>query len=454
MGSRVIRKITSLILLLLTSLLAGCEVDFNIAPFGKRNRDPQIMEVYKVLEEYYYENLPVDISKVRSIDELLSFTDNYTYIYSSTRSIDVGDKYVGLGITIQEHKDGLFISSVNVLTETDNYLYVGDIITSVNETNLVGLKFDEKTALLKGQEGDEKRLKVIRFSEEISVTLNLFEVPYESISYFKKGDNGYIKILRFTLETDEQFKEALTDLESQGITGLLIDVRDNGGGYLTSAANILREFINDTEPFLYTYYPRDNFYQAYKNSPIVEKSYPINVLTNENSASASEVIAGTMQKYGHKVIGTTTYGKDLFQVSVKLKKFPEGTYLSFTQGYWLLKDKSSVRGGINPDIYYPQVGVLSVSYPVVYKEFIKGDAHPLIKSFQYLLSRTSNHTYEPGLFDDNLEAMILEYQINNGLTQTKYLDKETQLHLIRYYRSLIKDDASDYQLNFALENIS
>jgi carboxyl-terminal processing protease len=451
-GSRVIKRLTSLILLLLTSLLAGCEVDFNVISFGKRNRDPQIMEVYELLDKHYYENLPVDISKVRSIDELLSFTDNYTYIYSNIRSIDIGDKYVGLGITIQEHKDGLFISAINVLTESDNYLYVGDIITSVNETNLAGLKFDEKTNLLKGKEGDEKRLLVSRFSEEVSVTLNLFEVPYESISYYKKGDYGYIKILRFTTETDEQFKDALTDLESQNISGLLIDVRDNGGGYLTSAVNILREFINDTEPILYTYYPKINYYESYENTPIEEKTYPIAVLVNGNSASASEVIAGTMQKYGHKVIGSITYGKDLFQISVKLKKFPEGTYLSFTQGYWLLKDKSSVRKGVVPDIYYPQVGVLSINYPVVYKEFDKGESHPLLNSFQYLLSRMSAHIYEPGLFDDNLEEMILEYQINNGLTETKRLDKETQLHLIDYYRSLIKDEVNDYQLNFALES--
>ena len=159
-----------------------------------------------------------------------------------------------------------------------------------------------------------------------------------------------------------------------------------------------------------------------------------------------------MQKYGHKVIGSITYGKDLFQISVKLKKFPEGTYLSFTQGYWLLKDKSSVRKGVVPDIYYPQVGVLSINYPVVYKEFDKGESHPLLNSFQYLLSRMSAHIYEPGLFDDNLEEMILEYQINNGLTETKRLDKETQLHLIDYYRSLIKDEVNDYQLNFALES--
>ena len=264
---------------------------------------------------------------------------------------------------------------------------------------------------------------------------------------------GYIKILRFADKTDEDFIAALADLESQNISGLLIDVRNNGGGYLTSAVNILREFINDTEPFLYLYYPKGNSYKAYKNNPITEKTYPINILVNENSASASEVIAGTMQKYGHKLIGSKTYGKDLFQVSSALETFPGETYLSFTQGYWLLNDKTSVAGGISPDVYYPQVGVSSISYPVVYKEFNKGDSHPLINSFQYLLSRTSPTIYEPGLFDDNLESMILTYQTTHGLTQTKRLDKETQLHLIDFYRSLIKNEVNDYQLNFALNNI-
>ncbi len=454
MGFRVIKKAFVGVLLLILSLLTSCNLSFNITLPPPKNKDPQIMEIYEILEKYYYENLPLDISKIESVDELLTFVDDYTYIYATTRNIDIGNQYVGLGITIQNHEEGLFIAAINVRTESDKYLYVGDVITSINENPLSELTFDEKSLLLKGEEGDEKRLKVIRFGEEIDVTMNLFEVPYDSVYYYKKGNFGYIKILRFAGDTDEKFTEALEDLERENISGLLIDVRDNGGGYLDSAVNILRNFINDTEPFLYLYYPKENRYSVYKNDPINEKTYPINVLVNKNSASASEVIAGTMQKYGHKIIGgSKTYGKDLFQVSIGLKTFPKGTRLSFTQGYWLLNDKTSVAGGVNPDIYYPQVGVLSISYPVVYKEFDKGDAHPLIESFQYLLSRTSSITYEPGLFDDNLETMILEYQIANLLTQTGRLDKETQLHLIDYYRSLIKDEVNDYQLNFALNNI-
>ncbi|MGI6359587.1 MAG: S41 family peptidase [Acholeplasmatales bacterium] len=453
MALRVIRKIFAFTLLGFLILLTSCDLNLNIKIPEPKNRDPQIMEIYEILDKYYYKNLPIDVNKVKSVEELLSFTDDYTYTFSTTRNIDMGNKYVGLGITIQDHQDGLFVAGINVLTETDKHLYVGDVITNVNDNNLSELSFDEKALLLKGQEGDEKNIKVKRFDEIVEVTLKLFEVPFDSISYYKKGDYGYIKILRFGGETDEDFSVALADLESQNINGLLIDVRDNGGGYLTSAVNILKIFINDTEPFLYLHYPRENAYQTYKNNPINEKAYPITILVNENSASASEVIAGTMQKYGHKLIGSKTYGKDLFQVSLKLESFPGETYLSFTQGYWLLNDKTSVSGGISPDVYYPQVGALSISYPVVYKEFNKGDSHPLIKSFQYLLSRTSPSIYEPGLFDDNLESMILTYQTTHGLTQTKRLDKETQLHLIDFYRSLIKNEVNDYQLNFALNNI-
>lgn len=454
MGFRVIKKAFEFILLGFLSLLSSCDVNLNITPPEPKNKDPQIMEVYQILEKYYYKKLPIDISKIESVEELLLFVDDYTYIYSAVtpRSIDMGNQYVGLGITIQDHQDGLFVANINELTETDKYLYVGDIITSVNENSLSELTFDEKTLLLKGAAGDEKRLKVRRFLEEVDVTINLFEVPYESISYYKKDNYGYIKISRFGGETDENFLAALSDLESQGISGLLIDVRDNGGGYWATAIGILDLFINDNEPYVYLYYPKNDKYESYTNNSIVEKTYPINILVNENSASASEVIAGTMQKYGHKVIGTKTYGKDLFQIGYKLETFPGDKRLSFTRGYWLLNDKTSVAGGINPDIYYPQVGVLSIAYPVVYKEFDKGDAHPLIESFQYLISRTSSGIYEPGFFDDNFETMILEYQVANDLTQTKRLDKETQLHLIRYYRSLIKDEESDYQLKFAFNN--
>lgn len=457
MAFRVIRKIISLILLSFSIFLAGCQPNIIITPPNpnpQTNSNPQIVEVYNLLEKYYYKNLPVDISKVNSVDELLSFVDRYTYTYTSTRSIDMGDRYVGLGITIQNHDEGIIITDINKLTSSDEHVYVGDIITHVNEQPLKTLSFDEKSVLLRGESGDEKRLKITRFTKSIDVTMHLFEVPFDSIEYKQIGHVGYIKIIRFANNTGAHFLDALTILENAGITALLIDVRDNGGGYLDAALDVLKLFINDDGYFVYIKDVKQNTLFGFENEKtIVEKTYPIHVLVNRNSASASEVVAGTLKQYGHQLIGEKTYGKDVYQSSYLLTKFPPGTYLSITRGYWLLKDQSSVEGGIEVDIEYPQAGVLNIGYPVIYKTFKKGDSHVLIESFQYLLSRSQPMVYEPGLFDDNLEAMVLAYQMANHLPQTKQLDEATQIHLIDLYRTLIKQSDNDHQLNYAINYV-
>ncbi|MFA5720165.1 MAG: S41 family peptidase [Acholeplasmataceae bacterium] len=456
MAFRGIKRLFLIVLLVFTFALTGCQLNVNVPnpkPSTPHNSDPQIMEVFTYLNSYYYKNFPIDVSKVKSVDELLSYTDRYTQIITTTRSIDMGEKYIGLGLTISEHEEGILITDINTLTNSDEFVYVGDIITHVKGTPLKGLSFEEKAATLKGNEGDEKLLTIKRFNDSVNVTMTLFEVPFKSIEYQKIDTYGYIRILRFADGTDEAFADALEDLESKNIEGLLIDVRDNGGGYLSSAVNILKLFINDTEPYLYLYSPKSNQYNAYVNEPITEKTYPIKVLVNNNSASASEVVSGTLKQYNHKLIGEKTFGKDVYQTSVLLKTFQEGTYLSITGGYWLLNDKTSVEGGIEVDIHAPQSGVLALDYPVVYQTFEKGESHPMIKTYQYLLSINHPSFYEPGLFDDYLEAMILAYQEANSIPTTKTLDAATQLHLIDYYRTLIKDRAHDHQLTFALSQI-
>lgn len=454
MGSRVIKRITLFFLVIGLFILSGCQLNLNVSPKTEKNPNPQIMEVYDLLNAYYYKKLPLDISKIESVEELLTYVDRYTYIYATTRSIDMGNQYVGLGVTISEHDEGILITDINIRTDRDAHLYVGDIITAVNGTLLKGLSFDEKALLLKGEKDEEKTLDINRFDDKVSVVIPLIEVPFDSIEYQKKGNYGYIKILRFAGDTGTAFKAALTALEKETIEGLIIDVRDNGGGYLLSSVDVLNQFIDNTDPYLYIHEVKSNHLKGYKNDhPVTAKVYPVKVLVNEHSASASEIVAGTMQQVGFELIGEKTFGKDVYQTSHQLSTFPKDTYLSITGGYWLLKDKTRVNGGIKVDIERPQTGVLALEYPVVLKVFHKGDAHPIITTYQYLLSLSIESFYEPALFDDHLEAMILTYQQQNGLEPTKILDAPTQLSLIDFYRTLIKDNNNDHQLNYAFTTL-
>lgn len=461
MVSRISKKILSIGLILVSLLLlSSCEVnhyhEYNNHYYGVSD-DVQINEVFKILNQHYYEKLPIDISQLSSVDEIFLYTDRYTYIYEvDTRSIDQGSAYVGVGITIQEHKDGLLVTKVNTNIEANKDVYAGDIITHINDTKLEGLDFSEKTQLLRGELDETRVIKITRINQEVTVTLTLVSVATPSVTfkYFNDIKIGYIKIDRFEGDTHVYFNESLQTLENLGMENLIIDVRDNGGGYLNATVEILRNFVYGNEPFVYVYYSKANYREAYRPNKSAKKPYEIITLINTNSASASEMLAGTLMQYDYKSFGDVSYGKDLFQGSVALTTFGENMRISMTMGYWILKDDTTVRGGIQPNINHVESGVRMFNQPILNKVYEKGHATSALLVYQYLLSQKVEGSFEFGLFDSNLEQMILTYQQENNIELTGKLDIDTQTSLIDFYRELINDVEYDNLLNGAIKYIN
>lgn len=456
MGSHTIKRIGALILMILLAIsLVGCDITIvNPVQHPNVSENEQVNIVYSILEQYYYLELPLDLRQIETVEELLTYVDPYTLIYEAgSTSIEREDHYEGLGISITDHVEGLLITDINYYIDIDEKIFVGDIITTVNDTSLAGLEFTDKTLILKGQLGEEKDLKVKRLNETISITLEIIDVPFNSIIYDVFGRIGYIKINRFGRDTTNYFKQALYALEEDNIEGLIIDVRDNGGGYLNVAYSILNEFIGGTDPMFYTYDVKDDNLSPYfpKNSA-QGKSYPLTILINQNSASASEVIAGVFQKKGYKLFGERTYGKDLYQVGLRLPEehFAANMILNLTNGYWLLTENETVAGGLIPDIPFSDLGIKALPYPVLQKEYKKGESNPYIFTYQYLVSLEVDGAYNAGYFDNNFEIMLFEYQNIKGLSQTGFLDEQTMMSLINQYRQIKKDTTYDNMLNEAV----
>lgn len=457
MVSRAIKKFGVFVFaILLTVTLFGCTINI-VNPIDETNvsKNEQVNIVYKILEEYYYLELPLDLTKIETVEELLTYVDPYTGIFEiGSTNIEKGDHYEGLGISITNHLEGLMITDINEYVDIDEIIFVGDVITTVNDISLSGLEFTQKTAILKGELGEEKNLKINRLNEVVSLTLEIIDVPFNSVLYGVYGNVGYIKLNRFGKDTTNYFKTALNKVEESNIEGLIIDVRDNGGGYLNVAYSILSEFIGGTEPMFYTLDVKDNTMTPYlPQNPEQEKSYPLMLLVNQNSASASEVIAGVFQKQGYKLFGEKTYGKDLYQSSVILPKehFGENLVLNLTNGYWLLTESETVAGGLIPDVPFSDLGIKALPYPVLQKEYKKGESNPYIFTYQYLVSTKVDGVYNAGYFDDNFEIMLREYQNLEGLNETGFLDKETLMSLIKLYRQIDKDLAYDNMFNEAIK---
>ncbi len=417
-----------------------------------KSSNEQVNALYTVLLENYYLDLNVDLRGIKEVYELYDYLDPYTFLYQeSSRGIDQDENYVGLGITVNQLEEGLLIVNINNASEIDKYLYVGDLVTSVDGVLLKDVPADDRIPLILGEVGTKRTIGVVRFESYYEFDYYLKEINNESVEYELFGSVGYIYINRFGADTHNKFRVALETLEKNEITELVIDVRNDGGGYLTAVVDILYHFIVDSDPFLIIKDIKGEIEYDYNPLATEKKNYGITVLVNERSASASEVLAEALKQEGYHVFGTQTFGKDVFQGGYYIgRRFPnifeENIILNYTAGYWLPNNRINVKNGVTPTKYHEQTGVHNYLYPVLFEKLSVGDEDDLIETFQYLVSRETSYKDISNKFTSDFEEALKIYQANNSLIVDGELNLETQMHLIDYYRFLIKNKEYDEQL--------
>lgn len=447
------KVITSIILSLVIGFLSGCEVELPI--FLTK---PDLYEVYAILDQYYYKDLDFKITDVETVEALFERLDDpYTYMYvPNTRTIELDESYYGIGITIADDDLGLLIGNVNPLAGLEKQIYIGDIITEVNGTPLDSLTYDEKTALLSGDLGAEFNLSVLRGDQVVTTTVSVKEIPINSVTS-KMFDNkiAYIDINRFAGKTGLAFRSELALIEQNNPNGLIIDVRDNGGGYLTAVVDIIAQFATGVEPVVTMHRIYDDHKtNYYGNTENIKKTYPIVLLMNEHSASASEVLAAALRENGnYPLVGTQSFGKFVYQTTFVLSKQGREMYLNMTEGYWYSPNGNTVEGGLIPDQIIAQSGLLSMPYPIYIQELSLADD---ITEYSALIEVLN--LYEDTLEDRNnlttidalLQQKISAYQTAQNLTVTGTLNYETTIKLIDEYRTLREVNTYDIQLQETL----
>lgn len=233
-----------------------------------------------------------------------------------------------------------------------SWIQAGDIIIKANGEKLEDLWLYDAVEKIKWDAGTIVNLEILRLWEtdilEVPVVREKIQIP--SVESEILDDNiGYIILNMFWETTAEEFISELSSLEEQGIQGLILDVRDNGGGYLQSAVEILSEFIPHGEVVVKTKYRDSLFNKNYYSSNIKTFDLPIVVLVNGNSASASEITAGALREYNKAIIvGEQTYGKGSVQQPFDMK---DGSLLKLTIAHWYTPKGNSIENnGITPDI--------------------------------------------------------------------------------------------------------
>lgn len=316
----------------------------------------EVSALYEKIMNEYYDNVDSDKLIEGAMSGMLSVLDpNSSFLNeNATTSFNnrMNGEYYGIGI------EALTVSDVGVLVvgvlenspAEEKGIKEGDIILSVNDINLSNKTASYFTSLVSDLDGDIN-LKITRNDKILKFTLTAEKIVINSVStntFYKNNKRiGYIKISIFAANTASQFTNKLEELESSGIDSLIIDVRDNAGGYLSNAATILELFMKKGT-VLYKTQSKDSISER-KDLTEDSRSYPIIVLVNGSSASASEILASSFEEnYGSKLIGVKTYGKGTVQETVSVL---DNSMAKITTKKWLTPKGTWINGvGIEPTI--------------------------------------------------------------------------------------------------------
>lgn len=296
---------------------------------------------------------------IKAVTDTLDPHSDYFTQEELEQFVNVVEKaYVGIGVTIERVPEGIKIVEVNPEGGAfDAGMQIGDVIFQVEGQGIVGLELDEASALIQGDEGTMVNLKVHRGDADVELSVQRRRVLAETVGYTVEDNGiGYIYISKFALSTPESVEKALADIEGQGIKKLIIDVRDNPGGDLSSVIDILSLFVPKDTVLTKIEYNDERFSTELKSNAKFKKApdRKMVVLVNENSASAAELFAGAMQNLGlAKVVGATTYGKGSMQEFMRLIN-PPGFQLGdikLSVAEFTKPDGSKINGlGIEPDV--------------------------------------------------------------------------------------------------------
>lgn len=340
---------------IVTSLTTGLII-YNNKNANDINNDTSLkefVEAYKSILNNYY----TDVDKNKLIDEAIKGMLNYlgddytTYLNSSDTSElseKLAGKYQGIGVELIEG------NKINKIFEDSPAeecgLQVGDIIVKVNDKDVKTYTANEIASEIKSIKDNKFSLTVNRGEEEISFELSLKELNIPAIEAKVIESNekriGYIYISTFSNTVYEQFNNKLKELEESHIDSLIIDVRNNTGGYLKAATDIASLFLEKGK-VIYSLDSK-NKKETYKDETAESRNYQISVLINESSASASEILSVALKEsYNAILIGKKSYGKGKVQQTASLE---DGSMYKYTSAKWLTPNGVCIdKKGINPD---------------------------------------------------------------------------------------------------------
>lgn len=325
------RKIIGLLVLVVVFATGAAAIDY-VQTSGRGTSFQQwntLTRIASLVRDNYVEEVDQDKLVDGAIDGMLTKLDPHSTYISPENSKQVQERFEGEFEGIGIHFDVIngFLTVMSPIPGSPAYavgLRAGDKIVKIEGKSAIGIKDHQVLEKLKGPKGTKVRVTVKREGEEnlleFTITRDKIEIPSVQPAFMIRPGVGYIWITRFSRKTAEEFDEALDSLKREGMKKLLLDLRNNGGGYLDQAVQVVDRFIDKGQMIVYTRgrLPKsseEHFAQQGTEHPL----YPVIVMINSASASASEIVAGALQDHDRALIaGQTSFGKGLVQNKFEL----------------------------------------------------------------------------------------------------------------------------------------
>jgi carboxyl-terminal processing protease len=390
-----------------------------------------------------------------------SLEDPYTVYMDVDQSSSFHDSiessFEGIGAEVQK-VDGKvrIVAPIKGSPAEKAGIRANDFIISVNGESLEKLELFEAVKKIRGPKGTQAKLKIERagLKAPIEIIVVRDEIPIETVYAEMLQDKvGYIQISQFSMNTAEHFEKELNKLDEKGMTALIVDVRNNPGGLLPSVVQILENFV-----------PKDEVLVQVKSRGVdpelyfsqgMGKEYPIVVLINEGSASASEIMAAALREtINSKLVGVKSFGKGSVQNTFE-EEMADGSNLKITVAKWLTPKGNTIdKVGVKPDIEVKQPAFFSINRLTMENTLQFDMVSDDVKTAQLMLAGLQLYKGRTdGYFDRATEQAVKAFQKDNALNVSGKIDKQTGKVLEEQVIQFIQDKTNDEQLKQAIKTV-
>lgn len=403
----------------------------------ERTEFKKLYDAYDALQQKYYEDVNEEEVVYGAINGMFDalgdpYSDYMNKDEATSFNESLSSSFQGIGAEIQERNGYIMIVSPIKNTPAEKAgLQPKDMVLAVDGKSVKGMSSTEAVLLIRGEKGTEVTLTIQRGdAASFDITLIRDDIPVETV-YGDLDEAGiaHFQITSFSENTAEELEKLLIEYEKQGMNGIILDVRQNPGGYLKAAIDISNLFVEQGKTIVQIQ-ERDLQPQIVAAENRSKYKQPITVLIDEGSASASEILAGALRESANaKIVGLSSFGKGTMQEVIYLE---DGANLKFTTGKWLTPKGHWVNEkGITPDVVVEYPDYASLPYIDPSQQYEKGAQHIVVQTAERILQVLS---YDPGevntVFDDATEDALKAYQADNDLEVTGILTGDTTYALM------------------------